>query len=265
MHTSLLKDRMLIAQNYALYYGYGKVEELSLFDLAIIEPKGLEIEELNQIKARNTVIITYLSLLEVHPTESIFQELTNDDFIMLDGEPFKNEAFETYLVNLHSKTWINYLLKEIHFRFQILEADGLFLDTIGDLEFSTIPLNIKEKQLMALTNFLSILKMLYPTRLIIQNNGLETVCQQTAPYIDGICWENPPLSLPESKEWVDLIVQRLAKLKNEYQLKIFLLLEETIEKERNTYTKAKKMAKEQGFLLYNAPSKYVTDVNIIKD
>lgn len=261
MQTSFRKDRMLRAQNYCLYYGYGKVDELSTFDLAIVEPKGLSIEEFKLLNSSNTVVITYFSLIEVHPYESIFQELTEEDFILVEGKPLINEAFGTYLVNLQSKKWIEYLLDKARRHCEVLESDGLFLDTIGDIELSTIPSSLKVNQLNAAVNFLYILKLLYPTHLIIQNNGLEKVCLQTAPYIDGICWENPPFSLSESEEWVEIIVKRLSQLKETYQTKIFLLLEETIEKEHRSYVKAKKFAREQGFLLYNAPSNYVEGIN----
>ena len=257
LQKSNRKVRMLSAKNYALYYGYGQVGMLSHFDLIIVEPKGHTRLEFKELREKKKVIFTYLSLLEVHPTEPIFQELSEDDFLYVNGQPLRNEAFGTYLVNLKSQKWMSYLLETVQHHLLGLEADGLFLDTIGDIECPTIPYSVKRKQLYAAINFLHVLKMLYPSHLIIQNNGLETVCLETAPYIDGICWENPPLSLHGSKEWADLIVQRLTFLKNEFQLKVFLLLEETVEKERKSYTSAQVVAEENGFLLYNAPKDYL--------
>ena len=255
--TSQRKERMLSANNYALYYGYGQVKELSRFDLMIVEPKGYTNQEFQQLKDSKKVVFTYLSLFEITPTDPIFQELTDDDFLSVDGQLLRNEAFGTYLVNLRSKKWMRHLLGSINHQLKDLSADGLFLDTIGDLENPVIPVAMKKIQLEATKNFLHVFKLLYPTHLLIQNNGLETVCLETAPYIDGICWENPPLTLPGSKEWADQIVQRLTFLKNEFQLKVFLLLEETVEKERESLTSTKTVADENGFLLYNAPKDYL--------
>jgi hypothetical protein len=262
--NSFRKDRLLLAKNYALYYGYGKGKELSLFDIAIVDPKGLTIQELGRLKLSNTLIITYLSLLEVHPTEPIFQELSSEDFLLIDGKPLKNDAFGTYLVNLQSKKWINYLLKKINYHFNVLESDGLFIDTIGDLELNLIPFPLKEQQLNAALNFLSVVRLVYPHHLLIQNNGLEFVSSKTVSLIDGIFWENPPFTLPESQEWVEVIIRQLSMYKDQHNLKIFLLLEETIEKERKSYLQARKIAKKHDFLLYYASENYVEGVNMIK-
>ena len=186
LQTSNRKERMLLAENYALYYGYGKMEELSQFDLIIVEPSGFTIPEFKRLKNNNKVIFTYLSLFQVHPMDNIFQDLTKDDLLFVDGEPLKNYDFGTYLVNLQSKKWMESLLKNVQHHLEELEADGLFLDTIGDIESSSIPASIKRIQMDAIINFLHVLKILYPTHLLIQNNGLNTVCLETAPYIDGI-------------------------------------------------------------------------------
>jgi hypothetical protein len=255
--TSFRKDRLLSAKDFALYYGYGKVKELSLFDMVIVDPKGLALSELEQLKQNNTVIITYFSVLEVHPWEPIFKELSIDDFVIVDGEPLLNEAFGTYLVSLQSHKWVNYLLNRMHHNFHVIESDGLFLDTIGDLELHSLPEQWRKQQIHALENILSVAKVLYPNHLFIQNNGLELVAPITAPYIDGICWENPPFTLEESQEWVKVKVDQLCKLKEQYQLRILLLFEETIEQERNAYESGKKIAKKLDFLAYRASKNYV--------
>ncbi|MDP4085003.1 MAG: hypothetical protein Q8934_10370 [Bacillota bacterium] len=264
MLTSLRKDRMKLAKNYALYYGENGVNELKSFDIVIVEPKATSVQEVEHLQSFNTLVFFYLSMLEVHPTEPIFKELTEEDFIFVNGKPYINEEYGTYLVSLQSRKWIEYLLKQVHKYIQVFHADGLFLDTIGDLESVLIPLTIHEQQLQGAVHFLYALKMLYPKNLFIQNNGLETVCLQTAPYIDGVCWENPPLTLTESKEWVELITKRLKRLQDQFQMKILLLIEETMDKERNAYMNVRKFAKEHNFLLYHASNKYVDGVNIIK-
>lgn len=264
MLTSFRKDRLLAAKNFALYYGYGRADELSLFDAVIVDPNGLKQEEFEQLRLKKTIMITYISLLEVHPTDPVYKELTYEDFLLIDGEPVKNEAFGTYLVSLRSKKWINTLLNKINCHFSVIKSDGLFLDTIGDIEFHFLPEQIKKQQLHAAANFLSVIKMLYPNHLLIQNSGLEMVAEETAAYIDGILWENPPFTLEQSQEWVQVILTKLTKLKERHHLKIFLLLEETIEKQRNAYEQAKRIAKKHNFLLYNASKKYVEGFNIIK-
>ncbi|MDF2946172.1 MAG: hypothetical protein K0S51_851 [Bacillales bacterium] len=264
MPKSFRKDRMKLAKSYALYYGHGRGNELALFDIAIIDSKGHTTEDINKLKVKNTLVITYLSIFEVSPNEAIFKELSEEDFWLIDGERVQNEAYGTYLVSLKSKKWLNYLLIEVKRQLVVFESDGIFLDTIGDIENDGLPYNLRQQQLKGVVNFLYALKILYPNHLFIQNNGLEEVCLHTAMYIDGICWENPPLNLNESYEWVEVITNRLLKFKLDFDIQILLLLEESIEKERNSYEKAKKLARKQEFLLYNAPGKYVDGINLAK-
>lgn len=263
MENSLRKDRLLLSQNFALYYGHNQVDLLSRFDIAIVEPKGQSKTNIIRLKTWNTVVITYLSFMEVHPNEPIFQQLDDKDFLIINGKKLINKEFGTYLVNLKSEKWIRYLLNEIHHRFINLESDGIFIDTIGDME--GLPEDSRTDQLAAIVNLLYVIKLLYPKHLLIQNNGLDYVCLHTAPYIDGICWENPPVTISESREWVNFIMNRLLTLKGNWNLKVLFLLEETVEQERKSYLQARKMAKENGFLIYNAPKNYVEGVNVVKN
>jgi polysaccharide biosynthesis protein PelA len=262
MENSLRKDQLLLAQNYALYYGHNQKELLSRFDIAVIEPKGQSIESVKYLKHRNTLVIAYLSIMEVHPSEHIYANLAEEDFLFFNNQRIMNTEFGTYLVSMRSEKWIHYLLEEVQQRLIGLEVDGIFLDTIGDIE--GLPMELRSLQLHAMRNFLFALKLVYPKHLLIQNNGLEKVCLETAPYIDGICWENPPLTIPESEEWVNVTLKRLLSLKKEWDIKLIFLLEETIEKERKAYMKAKKIAKENNILLYYAPRHYVDGVNVVK-
>jgi hypothetical protein len=262
METSLRKDQLLLAQNYALYYGHQEKELLSRFDMVIIEPKGQSFESINYLRMRNTLVFAYLSVMEVHPDEPIYQKLAEEDFLTFNGVRLINGEFGTYLVSLQSEKWIQYLLEEVHHRLIVLEADGLFLDTIGDID--GLPAELRVIQLLAISHFLFAIKLLYPKYLILQNNGLVEVCQQTAPYIDGICWENPPITIPDSQEWTNIVLKRILELKKDWNMKLLFLLEETVEKERKSYWRARKLAKEYDILLYNAPKNYVDGVNVIK-
>lgn len=95
----------------------------------------------------------------------------------------------------------------------------------------------------------------------VQNNGLESVYLETAPYIDRICWGNPPFSLAKSDVWTVHMIQHLTFLQRKFHVKVFLLLEESLERETQAYELAKDIAKKRDFLLFNAPKDYVEDVN----
>jgi hypothetical protein len=262
MGNSLRKDRLLLSQNYALYYGHGQSDLLARFDVAIIEPKGQVSSDIIHLQNMNTLVFTYLSIVEVRPEEPIYQVLDDNDFLKMDGKRVENKMYGTYLVNLQSKKWIQYLLGEVHHHLMIMGSDGIFLDTIGDID--GLPEELRAEQLSAMVNLLYATKLLYPNHLFIQNNGLEYVIYQSAPFIDGLCWENPPLNNRDSTEWVEVIKNRLMELKNHFQHKVLLLIEESQDVEKKGYIKARKLAKEFDFLLYYAPNNYVEGVNVIK-
>jgi hypothetical protein len=258
--TSLRKDQLKFAKNFALYYGYGESRKLSKYDMAIIEPKGMTEEDISYMKNKKTLILSYLSMVEVHPSEPIFNTLREEDFLYIDDEIARNTVFGTYLVDLSSKRWIEHLLSEVEYRLIYMDSDGIFLDTIGDLELSSIPNLVREEQIQSAMNILTTIKKKFPQHLLIQNNGLEYLCERTAPFIDGILWENPPLSLKESEEWVKVIMARLEALQENFGLRLFMLFEETVEQVRNAYPIAKRVGEEKNYLIYSAPAHYTTGV-----
>lgn len=254
---SLRKDRLLLAKDFGLFYGHGKVKELSRFDVAIIDPKGLSAQDIIFLKNQDTLVIAYLSIMEVHPSEAIFSQLKDDDFLKIHHQRVINKPFGTYLVNLNSKTWMSYLLEEMEQRMIGHEVDGIFLDTVGDLDMMSIPPALREQQLNALTNLLYIYRLKYPHHLLIQNNGLETVCHHTISYIDGILWENPPLALQESQAWVKRMLDQFDALQKDNAIQVFLLFEETLVQNKDVMPMVKKLAKDKGYLYYKAPEKYL--------
>lgn len=260
--TSLRQDQLKLVQSYALYYGYGEREKLARFDLVIIEPKACHEDDLRYLQTKKTLVLSYLSVMEVQPTDAIFPTLQTEDFLLVDGRPLMNDVFGTYYVNLTSRRWQAYLKKETDYRLHTIRSDGLFLDTIGGLEHPVLTKEQREEQVTAALDWLKWVKQHYPDHLLIQNNGLETLCLQTAPYINGILWENPPLTLPESQAWVDVIFRQLEALSHSFDLRLFLLFEETVERERQSYPKAKRLAKKKPYLVYNAPENYVKGVNL---
>ncbi|WP_078409081.1 hypothetical protein [Priestia abyssalis] len=258
--NSLRRDRLHMSKTFALYYGYGKADQLSFFDIAIIEPKGMRPEEIQSIQNRKTLVFSYLSLIEVHPSEPIFASLKKEDFLSVNGRKIRNDSFGTYLMNLRSKRWMDYLLTEARYRLHSMGTDGLFLDTVGDLELAELPSALKADQMDALSNLFYTMDLLYPNHLFIQNNGIESLFLRTAPWIDGIVWENPPLTLQESKEWVDFMLTRLDRLVQEHSIRIFLLFEASLEEKRKALPIAKKLGKEKNYLVYLASENYVADV-----
>ncbi len=119
-----LRERFRTASNFVLYYGYGKTKELSNFDIAIIEPTAHTKEEINKIKESNTLVIAYISIIEVIKDSPNYNLLNEEDFIHVNEKPLINERFNTYMVSLSSERWRNILHHNIGKFINIYGYDG---------------------------------------------------------------------------------------------------------------------------------------------
>lgn len=258
------------AKNYALYYGVGREEELSRFDVVIVEPAGQSGTSVRKMQDSGTLVLAYLSVMEIHPSTPEMKLLKSSDILIQDGCPLMNQEYGNYLVDLRSNRWVGLLLHRAGRLITHLGYDGLFLDTIGDVESSDYGSDLRDSLLLAAANIVRQLRAVFPGEIIVQNCGLEKLCSLTSGFINGICWENPPFEIEASRPWIKAIVARLENLRESYGLKILLLLENSNEIGlRNSevadginFQLAREIAISKKFLLYMAPLRYVNGVNL---
>ena len=243
------KERLRCARNYCVFYGSSRVEQLSQYELVILEPLGHSAEEIKQLKDSGTLVVAYLSVMEVPRESEQCNLLDEDDFLKANNQFLMNSAYDTYLVDIRSKKWNAILEQTISQLINNSGYDGIFLDTIGDAEWDEIPIESRYSILWAAVNFVQRTRARFDENILIQNNGLGILCEYTSPYIDGICWENPKFTGREDCRWSKAVVKRLQGLRKRYKLKILFLVEGKCDF-------SFKIAKKNGFLLYNAPFQY---------
>jgi len=259
-------SRFNAAKNFALYYGAGREEELARFDIAVVEPGGQSPASVRRMQAAGSLVLGYLSVLEINPSMQEFRLLDGSDFLSAEGRPLMNRDYGNYLADLRSKRWSGLLLHKAGHILHSLGYDGLFLDTIGGVESGDLPVSLRDSLLIAAADIVRKMRALFPGHIIVQNWGLEKLCFLTSGYLNGICWENPDFEGPAGLLRAETAVENLVKLKDKCDLKIFMLIEEKKEgagdaaAERN-FRMAREIAERNGFLLYRAPCKYVGDVN----
>ena len=198
----------LSINNFWVYYGSNHVEELSKYDLVIIEPYNYNKEEIKRLKELNPKIkvIAYLSIGEVDKERDYFEDCKS----IIIGE---NPNWDSYYVNISSPIWRNIIFNEID-KFIDMGFDGIFLDTVD----SAIYTNQKDD----VVELIKDIRKRYPTIIIIQNRGLEVV-DKTAPYIDAVLFEDfsTYYDFKEKKakfwsgndlKWTDIQAERLKKL-----------------------------------------------------
>jgi hypothetical protein len=249
------RRKLCQASNFALYYGVDRAEELSSFDVAIVEPKGQKPESIKALHEKGILVVSYLSAMEIHPSFAEYKLLDEEDFLKVNGKPLINKAYGTYIADLRSRRWNDMVYHAAGRLIYHSGFDGVFLDTIGDVEMPEIPEECREAQILSAVGMIARIRKLSDDCVIIQNNGLERLCEQTAEIIDGICWENPPFGRQESLEWTEAMLRKLKGLREKSGITVFLLVED------DEIEIAKKIARENNYLLYNAPTGYIKGVN----
>ncbi|KLU66432.1 hypothetical protein DEAC_c18310 [Desulfosporosinus acididurans] len=253
------KARFTLANNYALYYGRGKVNQLTQFDIAIVEPTAHSYSSLLKMKSFDTLTLAYLSVMEVSLWSEDLMRLGFGDMLHIDGKPYISQEFGNYWIDLRSSRWKRLLLDKVEYLLVDQRYDGIFLDTVGNVESDHFSDKMKTELVSAATSILRKIRKKFPSCLLIQNCGLEILFKKTAKYLDGICWENPPFHLPTSRDWISQVMDLLIKEKQKHNLKVFILVEEK-NPCANYFDIVKKMAFDNQFLVYFASSFYNTDV-----
>jgi len=256
------RTRFKQARDFIVYYGKCINFSDHKYDIVVIEPNGYSSVEINQIQDTRTIILAYVSFLEIPPWSDVLRFLEADDFLQVNREKVLNTEYGNYCANLNSARWQSILLNRVSTLLSQKSYDGLFIDTIGFLENKQLPDDLRNVQIRASYEIISKIRAIYPDHIFVQNCGLFEVIKSTHKLIDGICWENPPLEFED--DWVHYLLDNLSALQNNSGLKVFFLLENTkIQSLR--YTKVLEQALKRKFLFYNAVNGYTEHSSCIHD
>lgn len=247
-----LRERFHNIDDYILYYGCGGEQELSVWNMAVVEPSGHDRDGIMKLKQNGTIVIAYLSVMEIHPSDPDFAVI-NDNLMKYGSELIKNDVFGTYLVDMGSCIWNEFL---IHKALKLCLKDGydgVFLDTIGDVETSLVPAALRRFQLIHAVNFVKTLRDRLPDKILVQNNGIEELYMYTSDYIDGCCWEGPDFFDSSRKQYNACILKALESM-NAEGLRILMLTQNIRNEEQIEYIR--RLSKDRGFIYYNASCGY---------
>lgn len=243
-------------KNYTVYYGSARELSLSGVDVAIVEPTGQTRETIRAMQDQGILVIGYVSVMEAGPHQELYDQLEEADFLHTeDGERIPKVEYGNFVLDMTSAHWRGILLYEIGRLLAEQGYDGVFLDTIGNVELHRLP--DQSRQLQSAVDLVAQLRKWFPQSILIQNNGLELLAPRTASYVDGIVWENPPLSAKDSAEWVQLIGKRLSKLAEDNQLKVMILFDGTEEMSRQAWIIGRSFADQHGFVPSFSPRHYM--------
>jgi len=246
------KKKLTQAQNFMVFYGKDNKQSFDGFDIIVIEPSAYDDIKIKQMQSRS-LVLGYLSILEIPPWSDILRFMEADDFLQVNGERIVNQEYGNYCADLRSVRWQGILMNKASQLLGYRSFDGLFIDTIGFLEDDQLTAEKRQEQIKAVSELLRKMRAVFPDHVLIQNCGLFEVIKSTYSLIDGVCWENPPLEL--QRKWVKVLLDKLSYLHINFNLVVFLLLE-NINTQSDRYMKATEQAKDRNFLLYHAVNGY---------
>lgn len=235
-------------QRWIVYYGFGKLELLSRFELAVLAPGGHRRAELFWLKERGVRLLAYVSALEVSQQA---EGLAPDNVLCVGTAPFCNEEFGNWVLDPRRSATsrrLNALAEAA------LDAgyDGLFLDTLGIVEDRRLSAPVRGELVPAAAWLVAELASQFPSVPLVQNWGFEQLLPLTAPWLAGVCWEDFPWRdiglLPTSHAGV----RKMVRLQEARPLRVFALnqgLRDPAER-----MEAQAAAERCGFAWYGAPT-----------
>ncbi|MEX1029640.1 MAG: hypothetical protein WDZ91_06290 [Paenibacillaceae bacterium] len=250
------KRNFVEAKNFAVYYGHGQGDVMAKYDIAIVEPAGQSEQSLKEMQQAGTLVFAYVSMTEIPEYDDLKTLLHEVDYLKINGKIVANEEYHTMVADLRSNNWIGLLLHRIGGHLRNSNYDGIFMDTISNVEWPILPAGVRAEQQGAALELVKRIRKLHPNHLIIQNNGLESLCLDTAPYIDGICWENPDFVHPETYSWHDTTRLRMKQLVADQHIRILLLQEKNTTSKR-ALESAVNLAKRDKYLHYLSTNHYL--------
>ena len=158
---------------------YGKLnpESVKGYKYVIVESKHYFPSNIRVLKAKNTKVFAYISLGEVNANAPPFNELKKNTL-------GKNKIWDSYYLDLNSEKTTATLMGIIDEIFAN-GYDGLFLDNFDNFTIHS-PQKGQHEAVIAL---LKKIKEKYPTKMFIQNAGLDLI-SESSKYINDIALES---------------------------------------------------------------------------
>lgn len=249
------KGRFDNVKSYTVYYGHPTeqaMRELAEKDLAIIEPTAYTTLQIDALRAAGTIVIGYFSVMEA-PTWNAFRQerLQPDDYLLLNGERVHFAEWDSYLADLRRTSYRTLLLGELEMSIAAKGLDGVFLDTVGDIDEYVRDPMLQTELRLAYRELLEHTARLFPRLALLQNRGFGTL-ETALPFLHGFVWEDWRPDW-EQDAWTKTRVKRLAK-ERKRGLHIFTI-------SHNSDPVNAKAAGKLNFVHLNAPNGFTETVN----
>jgi hypothetical protein len=210
------------ARPFYIYYGLGTPEALDRLrreTLVIVELRQWKSADLSSLRAGGTQVFGYLPVMESPAwNEQRIPQLSDGDYWLQDGQPVRFDKWDSYLMDIRSSAYRRLLLEEWRAMNSGWPIDGIFLDTVGDIE-EYIPESRRQEVNQAYRAFLALAASRFPTLRRIQNRGFAQL-ETCSSLLDGFLWEDWRADWARDA-WAARWVHELRKLNRERNLTIY--------------------------------------------
>lgn len=242
-------------KNYQVFYGHPTdaiLKDMQNYDLVIIEPLHYTKAQIDLIQSRGTKVLGYISVMEVATWNTgLMSKLQAGDFFTRNGQRVHYPEWDSYLTNIASTHFQGLLLTEIQNQVIAKGIDGVFMDTVGDIDNEHLnnPTVLKQQR-DGLVNFLKQARAKYGDIAMVQNWGFDTLETSTAPYVDGIMWESFNADTIKSDAWSQNMIKKLQAVDTKHSVK-------TLTISTRQSAESHKLAKDAGFIHFHEADEYV--------
>lgn len=212
-------SRLKPFNSYAVYYGQAGEEILSRFDLAIVDPGGRSPAGVQRLKERGAAALAYVSALEVPRRPDTGPP---GNVLIHNGRPASNEEFNNWVLDPRLPPTRRRFL-DLAERALALGFDGIFVDTIGDVEDHRFPPELSGELLPAAAWLVAETARQHPNCVLVQNWGLFGLLPLTVHHLDGVCWEDFPFRQIGPLPSLHPGIRRLNSLQNRTSLRVLAL------------------------------------------
>lgn len=240
-------------QSYKIYYDSpteAVLNKMQAYDAVMIEPVFYTKSQIETIQQSGTLVYGYINTMEADNwNTALISQLEESDFFHRDGERVYYPEWDSYLTDITSDHYQQVLLAEIEKQVADKGLDGVFLDTVGNIDNEHCGSDVLDDQRAGMAVFLQEIRRQYPSLSLIQNWGFGTLSTTTYPYVDGIMWENYNYSSVAKDQWSLDRMQDLKQLRQETGLEILTV-------SFSQKSKSQRLAESHGFIHYHESSHY---------
>jgi hypothetical protein len=218
------KQKLEDVKKYKYYLDKGNKDiekKMIKMDLVIVEPVVMQQQYISAAQAKGTLIYGYINSMEGDTwNKELYDKFEDEDFYKDEqGNRKYYEKWDSYKMDMTSQHYQDVLLEEIEKQVVQKGLDGVFLDTVGNIDSYFTP-SEQEEQNHAIEQFVVKIKKQFNGLSIAQNWGFDTLANYTAPYIDFIMWEDFSYAVVAKDDWSLEMMDQLRNLRKEYGIQV---------------------------------------------